>query len=871
MTDETNDSGGEAPSADGVQIPTRSVDESAALEDRLTDNVIHQIGPARYFNEGEDWHGVFHRVATNVAIAEAVFNNQPLSVSKDELADWVDEETADELFFKPSLPSQSDPDPDTQQAYRDLDEEIAPYIDYEKLIDRAPSGIGRSVREKAEEFEQAMREQRFIPNSPTLMNAGGELQQLSACFVVEPGDSMTGDAENGRTSIMGAAEDAADVFKSGGGVGYPAHLMRPKGGNISSTDGVSSGPMVFLEIYDAVCNSVKQGGVRRGAQMAIMHSQHPDIGRFCVAKRDEENLTNFNISVAVTDELHEAVKNGETYTLVDPKQGYTDPEPFEVVPETAHFYDPEFEDAWNDEYDKPGMGLEGKVVEENFWRDYQDEMKNPEAFEEYRDQIDLEVGEPMELPAGFIWQLLIDGAHNLGEPGFVNIDKINDEHSFDVEEHPETFIHSTNPCAEQPLQNYEACNLGHVNLSLMVDEDAQQFEEWAMENLPNFDEFAVDSQIQDYLDHALDQELLEETCRTGTDFLENVVTMSKFPLDEIEDVVHGQRKIGLGLMGYHQMLLQMGIQYGSDTSYAVAREIMRRIDQYATERSHELALQRGSFRDWEQSKWSEPQEYPEWFEKHGHKRPDEYQHGYAMRNHNVTTIAPTGTTSMIGDTSGGCEPIYQVAYFKNVSDDVQGDEMLVEFDDYFLRTLEANEIDVDAVKDEATELMVNDEFDGVSDLETVPSEIGDLFVTTEDLNVEQHIRVQAAFQEYCDSGVSKTLNVANDASIDDVGRAIDLALDLGIKGATIYRVGSRTDEVLTTSSTGGGVSIKEADGETLVDELTERLEENDELRDEVMGELDLVDTTVEIDPEKSNSTDGDERERVAADGGTVEN
>ena len=841
---EATDSQPEANS--GVTIPIRSVDPTASLEDRLTDNAQNAIGPARYFNKDadgnptEDWGGVFNRVATNVAIPDAAFHDLSISITRNELADWAIDYEVD------------DSDAEALEAVqageaRELDEHLAPYVDYEKLLERAPEEIEADLEETAGDFEQVMSELRFIPNSPTLMNAGNELQQLSACFVVEPGDAMTGEDESGRASIMGAANDAADVFKSGGGVGYPLHLMRPKGALVSSTGGVSSGPMSFAQIYDTVCGTVKQGGVRRGAQMAIMHSQHPDIGRFCVAKRDEENLSNFNISVAITDDFIEAVRNDEEYTLVDPRDGYVEKEAFDVVAETAHFYDPKFEDAWNAEYNKPGMGLDGKVVEENFWRDHQEKMQDPEAFDQFRDRIDLELGEELTLPARFIWRLLVDGAHHLGEPGFFYLDETNRQHSFDVEEHPETFIHATNPCAEQPLQNYEACNLGHVNLSLMVSEDAQSYDEWVSENFPDFEDFQDLAHVGQYLEHALDTEQFEETVQTGARFLENVVTMSKFPLEEIENRVHGQRKIGLGLMGFHQMLLQMGVQYGSSESYKIAKELMRRIDKLATETSHELALERGSFRDWEKSKWAQPTEYEDWFRKHGHTDPEDHEGGYEIRNHNVTTIAPTGTTSMIGNTTGGCEPMYNVAYYKNVSDDVQGDEMLVEFDDYFLRVLEANDVDVGAVKRECGELMRNDNFDGVTDLETVPDEIAELFVTTEDLNVEQHIRVQAAFQTYCDSGISKTLNIANDASIDDVGRAIDLALDLGIKGATIYRVDSRTEEVLTTSSTGGAVSVKEADGETLLEELADRVEEEPELREEIMGELDVVDTDVEVE------------------------
>lgn len=824
-------------SIEDVEIPTKTVDEDKDVEERLTSNVVNQIGPARYFikdsmgNPIEEWPDVFDRVAKSVAIPEAVFASSDITIFEEDLAEWVIEEEKDELL--------------DNESSRVLDEEIAPYVDYERLVEVVPDDVADQLEAKTEEFNTAMEELRFMPNSPTLMNAGTEIQQLSACFVVEPGDSMTEYADDGRASIMRGAEEAADIFRSGGGVGYPFHLLRPEGARITSTSGVSSGPMSFMQIFDEVCNTVKQGGRRRGAQMGIMHSQHPDIGRFAVAKRGEENLSNFNISVGITDEFFDAVENDESYTLVDPRDGWVDPEPFDVVPETAHFYDPEFEDAWNDDFNKPGMGLGGKKVEDNFWRDHLDKMQDPEAFEQYKDQINLELGEPMELPAGFIWQLLVDGAHNKGEPGFVNLDEINKEHTYDVEEHPEHIIHGTNPCSEQPLANYEACNLGHINLSLMVDEDAEQYNAWSMDELPDFDDFTVEDRVEKFLDHALDNELFEKTARTATNFLENVVTMSKFPLDQIEETVHGNRKIGVGLMGFHQMLLEMGIRYGSETSYIVAEKIMERIDRMSTEKSHELADDRGVFEYYEDSKWADPTAYPEWFEKHAHQDPSEWEDGYAMRNHNVTTIAPTGTTSMIGNTTGGCEPLYNVAYFKNVGDDIQGDEMLVEFDDLFLRTLELNDVDVDAVKEEAQGLMMDNKFNTVDDLETVPEALGRLFVTTEELNVEQHIYIQSAMQTYCDSAISKTLNIANDATLEDTSDAIKLALNENIKGSTIYRIDSRSEEVLTTNSTGGGVPVKEADNEMLLDELVDRIEDDEDVRGVVMGELDLVDTTVE--------------------------
>jgi ribonucleoside-diphosphate reductase alpha chain len=261
------------------------------------------------------------------------------------------------------------------------------------------------------------------------------------------------------------------------------------------------------------------------------------------------------------------------------------------------------------------------------------------------------------------------------------------------------------------------------------------------------------------------------------------------------------RKIGLGIMGFAQMLIQLGIRYGSEDSFLAAKEIQRLVTRFSVEESRELAKTRGAFGEWEKSKWTNPTEYPDWFERYsGGMRPEEHEDGLKLRNHNTVTIAPTGTTSMIGDTSGGCEPIYSLAYFKNVAKDIQGDDMLVEFDDYFLKALDANDVDVDEVKSEAEELMRNNEWDGVESIpdDVLPPAVKDLFVTADKVTPKEHVRIQAAFQEHNHSGISKTCNFPNDASRDDVEEAYLLAHDLGVKGLTVYRDGTRDVQVMTT-------------------------------------------------------------------------
>ncbi|MFB6190698.1 MAG: adenosylcobalamin-dependent ribonucleoside-diphosphate reductase, partial [Candidatus Nanohaloarchaea archaeon] len=534
----------------------------------------------------------------------------------------------------------------------------------EEMFERVAKNVAQPDKEYDDvEFEESwkqfydlMTHLKFMPNSPTLMNAGAELQQLSACFVVHPEDDMD--------SIFSKVHDAAKIFQTGGGVGYPFHLMRPKGDPVSSTGGIASGPLTFQQVFDTMCGTIKQGGKRRGAQMGIMRVDHPDILRFIVSKRKEGNLSNFNISVGLTHDFMEAVKNDEEYTLINPR----DDQPHTVTQKTAEFYNSD-----EDWYPEAAGSDQGK--DDNFWRDFAHTFGD--EIEEF--DINLEPGETMTLPARFIWETLVDGAWRNGEPGFYVYDEANDQHSFDIEEHPEHKMEATNPCAEQPLENYEACNLGHINLSLLVEDRGDgmgiNFYEWCDEHDVEYsNEEELDVAMQEYIQEALDTEELERIAKIATRFLDNVVTMSDFPLEEIEQKVEEMRKIGLGLMGFAQMLIQLGIRYGSDESIAAAREIQRLITRFSVEESHRLADVRGTFDEWEKSKWASPTDYPDWFRKmSGGYDPEDFEDGLKMRNHNTVTIAPTGTTSMIGNTSGGCEPIFQVAYFKNVAKDIQGE------------------------------------------------------------------------------------------------------------------------------------------------------------------------------------------------------
>ncbi len=332
----------------------------------------------------------------------------------------------------------------------------------------------------------------------------------------------------------------------------------------------------------------------------------------------------------------------------------------------------------------------------------------------------------------------------------------------------------------------------------------------------------------------------------GTRFLENVVTMSDFPVEKIEQKVREMRKIGLGIMGLAQLYIQLGMEYGSEASNEVARQLMTHINHTSKWTSHELAEERGSFDEWDKSKYANPTEYREWFEHQTGLDADEWADGFPIRNHNTTTIAPTGTTSMVGNTTGGCEPIYNVAYYKNVSDDVQGDEMLVEFDDYFLRVLEDNDIDVDAVKEEAQEQMATNQFNGVEGLSTVPDAIGELFVTTGDLSAKEHAGIQVACQEGVDSAISKTVNAPNDSTLTDAKDVFEYIYEHGGKGVTYYRDGTRSKQVLTTRADNADFADETEAAQALVEQIDEifggleQFLESEEVRDVLSEDFEPV-------------------------------
>ena len=554
---------------------------------------------------------------------------------------------------------------------------------FRRVADTIASGdlkFGKSqadVDKLSDRFYKAIVRKYFMPNSPTLMNAGRELGQLAACFVLPVEDSLEG--------IFETVKNTALIHKSGGGTGFSFSKLRPKNSVVRSTMGVSSGPVSFMEVFNAATEAVKQGGTRRGANMGILRVDHPDILEFINCKNDTSKLNNFNISVALTDKFMEAVKNGTDYELIAPHTG--------------------------------------------------------------------EVAGKMD--ARKVFDMIVDGAWRTGEPGIIFIDKMNSDnptpHIGQIE--------STNPCGEVPLLSYEACNLGSINLGKMVENGS------------------------------INWDLLAETTRTAIRFLDNVIAVNNYPLPQISEMVQNNRKIGLGVMGWADMLMKMGISYASKEGTQLASEVMEFIDYESKCESIELSKERGRFNNFEGSVYDGKNFlYNKYKGKSAGKISDEQWkeldsqiEKYGIRNATTTCIAPTGTISMIAGASGGVEPLFGLVFSRLIMDGTEMFEVNPIFKDYAIK----HGFYSDELMSKIAKTGSIAHVDGVSD------EVKHIFVTAHDVSPYWHVKMQAAFQLHTDNAVSKTVNFVESATREDIEEAYVLAYKNHLKGITVYRNNSR--------------------------------------------------------------------------------
>lgn len=523
----------------------------------------------------------------------------------------------------------------------------------------------KKQKEIEKEFYNMMSSLEFLPNSPTLMNAGRPLGQLSACFVLPIEDSMEG--------IFESIKNAALIHKSGGGTGFSFSRLRSRGASVNSTGGVASGPVSFMKVFNAATEAVKQGGTRRGANMGILRVDHPDIMDFISCKKDNAEITNFNISVGVTEEFMNAVENNKDYNLLDPNT-------------------------------KEITGT---------------------------------------LNAKKVFDIIVDMAWNNGEPGIIFLDRLNKDNVT-----PELGeIESTNPCGEQPLLPYEACNLGSINLSLMVK---------GIDNSPE-----------------IDYTKLAEIIRKAVRFLDNVIDVNKYPLPEISEMTKGTRKIGLGVMGWADMLCKLNIPYNSKEAIDLAEKVMMFIQDESRKVSIELAKEKGVFPYYDKSIYKDM--------------------GIKMRNATTTTIAPTGTLSIIAGVSSGIEPLFAISYIRNVMDN----DELIEVNPLFKQIA----LEKGFYSDELMRRIAKR--GTIKGFPEIPKSVQEVFVTSHDITPDWHVKMQAVFQKYTDNAVSKTVNLSNEATRKDVYDVFWHAYKTYCKGVTIYRDGSRDMQVLNIGEVKG--------------------------------------------------------------------
>lgn len=525
-----------------------------------------------------------------------------------------------------------------------------------------------NVKKTEERFYKIMSNLEFLPNTPTLMNAGTEIGQLSACFVIPVEDSLQG--------IFNAVKWTAIIHQGGGGTGFDFSKLRYQGDVVKSTDGVASGPVTFMTIFDKTTDVIKQGGRRRGANMGILRVDHPDILEFIACKSKEHFLSNFNISVAATDQFMKAVEKNNEYPLINPRN-------------------------------KQAVG---------------------------------------KLNAKKVFDLIVTNAWKTGDPGMIFIDEINRANPT-----PKVGkIEATNPCGEQPLLPWESCNLGSINLSKVVS------------------------------GKKINWNKLRQLVRVGVRFLDNVIDANRYPVQEIEDITYANRKIGIGVMGFAESLIKMNIPYNSTKALKIGKQIMKFIEKEGHKTSQQLGKERGDFPNFQQSIW---------------KTKKKYKH---MRNATVTTIAPTGTISIIASCSSGIEPLFAISFVRNVMEGTR-----------LLETNKTFEKNSEKKKFFSKDLLMRiAETGSIQKIPDIPKNVKRIFVTALDIPPEWHVKMQAAFQKYTDNAVSKTINLLENATLKEVRDAYMLAYKLKCKGITVYRYGSKPNQVLTIGSMKKGFAEK---------------------------------------------------------------
>lgn len=607
-------------------------------------------------------------------------------------------------------------------------------------LSRRKSHGKKTHQNTAREFYSLMAAQKFIPNTPTMVNSAKVGQSLSACFVLPVEDDMQ--------SILTTMSDMAMIHKMAGGTGFSFSHLRPKDDIIGTSRGKSTGPVAFMQAYNDVCSQIRQGGVRRGANMGILHYTHPDVLRFAVHKVDEFSLTNFNISVTVDEKFMEQVKTDAKY-IEEVEDSERSRRIEEIIEDIKGAY------AIRD------LDLKNVRIEEGVTKLY--EICRATNGDEGYDLVNPRTGQVVDrMSAKKVFDLITKLAWQYGDPGMILIDRVNNSRSNPTPKIGQ--IEATNPCAEQPLLPYDACTLGSINLSKFVEDTERS------RSVVDSDEGGIVDPVADpEQSRRIDWQSLKNAIHTGIHFLDNVLDMNEYPVEEIDKMTSAIRRVGLGVMGWADMLVILGIGYNTKEAFDLAEKVMEFVQSQADNASCDLARVRGVFPAYKGSIYDKPAT------------------GIRPRNGARTTIAPTGTISMLADCSSGIEPHFALTYAKNT---IEG-KRLFTTNPYFLEALRERALESDELLGK-----IEENRGSTQGLDEIPEDLQSVFVVAGDIAPKDHVRMAAAFQKFTDNGISKTINFPNEATVDDVREAYWLSYELGCNMITIYRDGSRVKQVL---------------------------------------------------------------------------